>query len=274
MKKITLVVVTVVFGVLAKLGYDNIQINQQINVLQQTLYQNEQRADSLNDQLIALQRKERLPSTESAAPISVPSTSSFNAQHLIQSQLDLVQFALEQQQYSYAMEKLTQLDRELVKYEVADSLSQSIHQAIAQDQQAIQKFVSTQMIQQQQITALIEQLDQRLQMESANQQLKPVKPQTEHFWQKWFQIERVDQVNVALDQRSIVIKEAQFRLLLAEQALLRGEMSVYQKMLLEIAQLMETLPDQASQSLKQQVLQLKSAPILPVPKLTSRNILG
>jgi len=44
--------------------------------------------------------------------------------------------------------------------------------------------------------------------------------------------------------------------------------------LLEIAQLMETLPDQASQSLKQQVLQLKSAPILPVPKLTSRNILG
>ena len=274
MKKITLVLVTVVFGVLAKLGYDNVQINRQISLLQQTLYQNEQRGDNLNDQLIALQRKERTPSVESRdrTPVTTPST--FNAQHLIQSQLDLVQFALEQQQYSYAMEKLTQLDRELAQYEVADSLSQSIQQAIAQDQQAIQKFVSTQMAQQQQITTLIDQLDQRFKVESNNQQIKSVKPQTEHFWQKWFQIERVDHTTVVLGQRGIVIKEAQFRLLLAEQAFLRGDFSVYQKMLLEVAQLLETLPDPTSQSLKQQILQLKNTPTLPVPKLTSRTILG
>jgi len=52
------------------------------------------------------------------------------------------------------------------------------------------------------LTSLIGQLDQRLQLESNNQQMSSVKTQTEHFWQKWFQIERVDHVNVALNQRS------------------------------------------------------------------------
>lgn len=274
MKKITLVLVTVVFGVLAKLGYDNVQISREISVLQQTLYQNEQRDDNLNDQLIALQRKDRVPSVEGGERRLVVTPSTFNAQHLIQSQLDLVQFALEQQQYSYAMEKLTQLDRELAQYEVADSLSQSIQQAIAQDQQAIQKFVSTQTTQQQQITVLIDQLDQRFKLESNRQQLRSTQTHTEHFWQKWFQIERVNHTIVALDQRSTVLKEAQFRLLLAEQALLRGDISVYQKMLIEVAQLLETLPDSNSQSLKQQILQLKNTPIPPAPKLTSRTILG
>jgi len=130
MKKTTLVLVTVVFGSLAKLGYDNIRVNQQISVLQQSLYQNEQRGDNLNDQLVALQRKQQTPLTEHVAPSPTSTPSLFNTQHLIESQLDLVQFALEQQQYSYAMEKLAELDRNLEQYEIASSLSQSLHQQL------------------------------------------------------------------------------------------------------------------------------------------------
>lgn len=274
MKKTTLVLVTVVFGSLAKLGYDNIRVNQQISVLQQSLYQNEQRGDNLNDQLVALQRKQQTPLTVHTAPSPSSTPSLFNTQHLIESQLDLVQFALEQQQYSYAMEKLAELDRNLEQYEIASSLSQSLHQAIAQDQQAIQKFVAAQAAQQQRLTSLIGQLDQRLQLESNNQQMSSVKTQTEHFWQKWFQIERVDHVNVALNQRSLVLKEAQFRLLLAEQALLRGDVSVYQAMLNEVAERLGLLPDPVSKNVRQQILQLKNIPTLPVPKLISRTILG
>lgn len=276
MKKITLVLIAVVFGVLAKLGYDSFQMNRQISQLQQTLYQTEQRSDNLNDQLVALQRKEQGVVVDAGNTKVVTQTepSLYNAQHLIQAHLDLVQFALEQQQYSYAMEKLTQLDRELVQYEIANSLSQSLHQAIAQDQQAIQQFVAAQTAQQQQLTQLIDQLDQRLKVEFSRQSIDARQPETEHFWQKWFVIERVDTAAVALDRRSMLIKEAQFRLLLAEQALLRGDVVVYQKMLLGVMQLLELLPDPTSQSLRQHVLQLKNTPTLPVPKLKSRIILG
>lgn len=272
MKKITYILLALAFGLLAKLSYDSFQINRQIDVLQHALHQSEQRSDRLNDQLVALQRKGETAPVVKALLQTEPAL--HNAQDLIRSQLDLVQFALEQQQYSYAMEKLTQLDRELVQYEIADSLSQSLHQAIAQDQQAIQKFVSSQTAQQQQMTSLIDQLDQRFKIEFNSHNIDVTQPQAEHFWQKWFQIERVDTTSVALDRRSMVLKEAEFRLLLAEQALLRGDFPVYQKMLLSIYQALEVLPDPASQNLRKQVLQLKNMPTLPVPKLTSRIILG
>lgn len=272
MKKITYVLIAVVFGLLAKLSYDSFQVNRQIDVLQHALHQSEQRSDSLNDQLVALQRKGQTAPVTKAFLQTEPVL--HNSQHLIQSQLDLVQFALEQQQYSYAMEKLTQLDRELVQYEIAESLSQSLHQAIAQDQQAIQKFVSSQTLQQQQVTGLIDRLDQRFKIEFNSNNIDATQPQPEHFWQKWFQIDRVDNTSVALDRRSTVLKEAEFRLLLAEQALLRGDSPVYQKMLLSTYQVLEVLPDPASQNLRKQVLQLKNMPMLPVPKLTSRTIVG
>ena len=53
---------------------------------------------------------------------------------LVQQHLDLIEFALQQQQYATAIEKLNQLSNELDDYVLAPALVSSLQQVIAKDQ--------------------------------------------------------------------------------------------------------------------------------------------
>ncbi|MEG0489234.1 MAG: hypothetical protein RR575_15080, partial [Acinetobacter sp.] len=77
-----------------------------------------------------------------------------------------------------------------------------------------------------------------------------------------------------LVNRKFILKETQFRLLLAQQLLSKGQSSEFQSMLNQAIQQLDQLPDKSSQKLKQQLLQLKQMPMLPVPKLSSLAVLG
>lgn len=277
MKKFFALILVLSLAWLAKLSFDFYQLSGQFNQQQQTLLQSEQRNASLNDQVVALQRVQTEPTTVASAKErekTKASITNLNPSLLVQQELDLVQFALQQQQFVYAVEKLVQLNQNLDHYEIADSLKASLHQAIDQDQQSIQQFLLSRHAQEERLVVMLEKLDQRLKSELNNQQITPSKVQTQYFWQKWLQIERVETKTVQFDNRSMIFREAQFRLVLAQQALLANEFQSYQNMLKAVIQLFDALPDPVSQEMKQQVIQIKQTQMSPVPKLKSRTILG
>ncbi len=63
---------------------------------------------------------------------------------LIKQKLELIQFAIDQQQFIYAVDHLTQLQQTLPQYGIAPALQHSLNQALEQDKQAIQQFVLAQ----------------------------------------------------------------------------------------------------------------------------------
>lgn len=72
--------------------------------------------------------------------------------------------------------------------------------------------------------------------------------------EKWFRIEKVETPSINLMNRSVVLKEVQLRLLIAEQALNQGKMTEYQNELQSVMQKLDEMPDATSQQLKKNVL--------------------
>jgi hypothetical protein len=221
MRKIVYLILLLSLLWLAKLSYDVAQYSQTTPELQQQLAQTEQRYSLLNDQFVALQRQ--MQSGRAAEPVenSIPPPMMVVGVApviLIKQHLELVQFAIDQQQFIYALEHLNQLQQQIVQYNVAPALQQSLMKAIEQDRLAIQQYVLSQTQQQQQLDNLLRQLDQRLQAEIDNPTVQKVKIENRAWW-KWFSFEKVQRVAPDLINRSIILKEAQLRLLLASQAL-------------------------------------------------------
>lgn len=143
MKKFIYVLLLIALGWLIKLSYNFYHVSQQLNDIQQTLHKSEQKNASLNDQLVAVKRQTDEPTQEVAkktASIQTP-IAGIHPSVVVKQQLELVQFAMQQQQFVYALEHLTQLNQSLDHYALADAVKQSLHQTIAQDIQSIQHFV-------------------------------------------------------------------------------------------------------------------------------------
>ena len=282
MKKFLIIVILVCVAWIAKLSYDLFQLNQTQTVMQNTLQQLESNSASLNDQLVALQRQNPKPS-EAATTASAPAAAGEPAANsmlqidpmvLIRQQLDLVDFALQQQQYHYALEKLAQLNLKLEQYALAPALKQSLHQAIAKDQKLIQQTVQARTEQQQQIQQLSQQLDLALTQEIKQGQMRPASAENSSFWQRWFVLQPATQPATQLMQRAIILKEVQLRLLVAREALTQGQYLEYQKDLNEIIQILASLPDAQAQKLRKQVEKIKGFSIIPMPVLNTRALLG
>ena len=268
MKKLIYVLGLVAMLWLIKLSFDFYQLSARLDSLQDALHQSEQQNAHLNDRLVAVQRQ---PASQVSAQNS-DAISSLTPNLLIQQQLELVQFALQQHQYVYALEKLNQLQQALQHYALADTLKTSLYQAIEQDKQNIQKFVLAMNTQKAQLDDILQQLDQKISQELENTQLTPATDSNAHFWQKWFQVDVLGSSSPELVNRKAILKEAQLRILLAQHALAQGETVEYQSLLTLAIQQLNTLPDAASQKLKQQLLNVKQMPMLPVPKLSSTAI--
>lgn len=276
MRKIVYLILLLSLLWLAKLSYDVAQYSQTTPELQQQLAQTEQRYSLLNDQFVALQRQ--VQSGRAAAPVenSIPPPMMVVGVApviLIKQHLELVQFAIDQQQFIYALEHLNQLQQQIVQYNVAPALQQSLMKAIEQDRLAIQQYVLAQTQQQQQLDNLLQQLDQRLQAEIDNPTVQKVKIENRAWW-KWFSFEKVQRVAPDLINRSIILKEAQLRLLLASQALHHNQMSEYRKSIVEVMQILADLPDRDSQQMKMKLEKISNFPTVPAPKLTTLGLLG
>lgn len=270
MKKILILATILLFAWLAKLSYDLIQLNQAQTQLQQKLHQAEQQNANLNDRLVALKRNNL---QQPPATIPHDDVQEIHPVVLIQQQLDLIEFALKQQQYAYALEKLSHLDADLKQSSLAESLQAALAAAIIQDRQDIQNFVNAKHAQQQQFNQALQQLDVMLNTEIGQQNLAVPHEKEAAFWQKWFKLEQVEQPSTVFMQRQFVLKEAQLHLLLARQLLLQGQYLAYQQEMNAVISILTALPDQKAKQLIMQIEKAKAIHHLSTPALTTRALL-
>lgn len=276
MKKFIYILLLIALGWLIKLSYDFYNVSQQLSDIQQSLHKSEQKNASLNDQLVAVQRQTDEPVKNTAPQTTAvkEQIKGINPSVVVKQQLELVQFALQQQQFVYALEQLTQLNQSIVHDDLADAVKQSLHQTISSDIQSIQQFVVDRNAQQDQLNLLIKQIDQGFYRELKNNQLSAPQDSPKHFWEKWLNIDVVATDSAQVSNRKFILKEAQLRLLLAQQLLMKGQNAEYQEMLNQVLSLLDVLPDASSEMFKQQILKLKQISQLPVPKLSSLAVLG
>ena len=276
MKKLVVIVVLIALIWIVKLSFDVMQISAQQQQLSQSLHLVEKTNANLNDQLVALQRRNYTQDAaeQSAVSSAIPQEDAIQPMEIVARQLDLVEFSLQQQQFHYATEMLENLDREVNEYALAPALKQSLHQVIQQDQKQIQKFITTRDAQYQQVSQLLQQLDQQLKQQVQQPEMNPADVDDRYFWQKWLSIESAKQPATQLMQRQIILKEAQLRLLLARQVLRQGQYVQYQQEVNDIIQLLQQLPDQKAQQLVQQLEKIKNLNIVPAPSLKTRALLG
>ena len=276
MKKLVVIVMLIALIWILKLSFDVMQISAQQQQLSQSLHLVEKTNANLNDQLVALQRRNYTQDAaeQSAVSSAIPQEDAIQPMEIVARQLDLVEFSLQQQQFHYATEMLENLDRELNEYALAPALKQSLHQVVQQDQKQIQQFITTRDAQYQQVSQLLQQLDQQLKQQAQQPELNPADVDDRFFWQKWLSIESAKQPATQLMQRQIILKEAQLRLLLARQVFMQGQYVQYQQEVNDIIQLLQQLPDQKAQQLVQQLEKIKNLNIVPAPSLKTRALLG
>ena len=276
MKKLVVIVMLIALIWILKLSFDVMQISAQQQQLSQSLHLVEKTNANLNDQLVALQRRNYTQDAaeQSAVSSAIPQEDAIQPMEIVARQLDLVEFSLQQQQFHYATEMLENLDREVNEYALAPALKQSLHQVIQQDQKQIQQFITTRDAQYQQVSQLLQQLDQQLKQQVQQPELNPADVDDRFFWQKWLSIESAKQPATQLMQRQIILKEAQLRLLLARQVFMQGQYVQYQQEVNDIIQLLQQLPDQKAQQLVQQLEKIKNLNIVPAPSLKTRALLG
>lgn len=279
MKKLLILLLIIGLAWMLKLSYDVFKITAQQSELSQSMHQAEKSRANLNDQLVALQRQSSnpSPSVSSSAPATNTtvqiSQTAITAQQMLQQQLELIEFALKQAQYPYALEKLAALDVQLNQWALSPALAESLHQTLSKDRQLIQQFAAQRSAQQQQVTQALQQLDQLLRQEIQQPQLQPAQAANPAFWHKWLKLEAAEQPATVLSQRQLRLKEAQLRLLLARQLLGQGQYLNYQQELTEILHLLQLLPDRGAQQLSAELAEIQSLTVIPVPVLTSRTLL-
>ena len=297
MKKILYVLAFIGLIWLAKLSYDNYLFSGQLNSIQDELHKSEQTVANLNDQLVATQRNainptpqnplqqnqanknqatNNQPQPNQASPnaVAVKQMVGLSPTLLLKQKIALIQFALEQQQFVYAVEQLNQLDLDIERYDLADTLRETLHQAVVQDRQMIQQYVATRAVQLTQLNEILQQVERSLTQQQRNNRLTVGTTEQTHFWQKWFKIDLVEKNESDLIHRKLILKEVQLRVLLAQQALLRGDFVAYQSMLDLIDVELQSLPDQYSRTLQGRISKLKQKKHLtPVSKLSSSAIL-
>ena len=270
MKKLSILLVVVLALWLLKLSYDVYLLQGQQQQAQQHQSQLEQRNASLNDQMAALKRQIGEPLTTNVAPSAqvdpIP-VEQMAPSKLIAMQLDYIEFALQQQQYTLALDKLMKLDQNLEGYTLAPALKVSLHQVIEKDRGNIVQFVHARNAQNQKTVNLLQQLDAELAKEIQKQHIGLPEQQDQSFLKRWIQIESVDRPSAVLMLRSL-------RLLNAQQLLQKGQYQAFQIELTSIEKSLKQLPDINTQHFIQRIHQLKQSPVFTAPVLNTRTLIG
>lgn len=279
MKKLFIVFFILSLAWIAKLSYDLFGLNSAQTELTQNLKQLQQQNANLNDQLVALKRQVATgqaanPETPNKGTVQdTPRTDLQDDLPLVEQYLDLVEFALQQQQYAMAMEKLNQLSNQLAHLELAPALLGSLNQAIDKDREVLKQFINNRLVQQNKLKELLQQIDIEMEKEIQMQHQNRATAQSS-FWQRWIQIESVEKPSAVLMQRNLVLKEAQLRLLIAENSVQQGQQVAFQQALKSVIEVLAQLPDAQSKQWIQRLEQIKAAPQTPTPQLNTRTLIG
>lgn len=279
MKKFFSLLVLIILVWLAKLSYDDYSLSKNLLSLQNELHKSEQKNANLNDQLVAIQRQKN-PENGQISQVKTHSESVHLPQEnlqptiMIKSQLELIQFAIQQRQYIYALDKINVLEQSLDHYDLATAIQDSLHEGLLQDKKNLQQFVIAENNQIQQLQAVLTQIDQLLKNEQDDPNIQSPQKDKPGFWGQWIKIDRVDLQTPEIVHRRMILKEAQLRVLLAKQNLEKGQVLEYQNMLDYAIRELKQLPDQNIQNIVIEIQKLKQRKMQPEIKLISFTILG
>ncbi|MDM1782052.1 hypothetical protein [Acinetobacter sp. 10FS3-1] len=278
MKKFFILFLTLALAWIVKLSYDLYLLNSAQTELNGRLNQIQQQNANLNDQLVALKRL--VVSNSSTAAVASGSENSQTVAvdthqnlELVEQYLDLIEFALQQQQHAMAVEKLNRLKNEVAQLGLAPALAGSLEQAIVKDQETLKQWTNERVMQRNRLNELLSQMDAEIKKEIQLPH-QASSTQTRSFWQRWIQIEPVEQMSSVLMQRHLILKEAQLRLLIAQNTLQQGQQVAFQQALQSVIDVLEQLPDERSQHWIKQLQQIKATPLTPVPLLNTRTLLS
>lgn len=278
MKKFFILFLTLALAWIVKLSYDLYLLNSAQTELNGRLNQIQQQNANLNDQLVALKRL--VVSNSSTAAVASGSENSQTVAvdthqnlELVEQYLDLIEFALQQQQHAMAVEKLNRLKNEVAQLGLAPALAGSLEQAIVKDQETLKQWTNERVMQRNRLNELLSQMDAEIKKEIQLPH-QASSTQTRSFWQRWIQIEPVEQMSSVLMQRHLILKEAQLRLLIAQNTLQQGQQVAFQQALQSVIDVLEQLPDERSQHWIKQLQQIKATPLTPVPLLNTRILLS
>lgn len=278
MKKFFILFLTLALAWIVKLSYDLYLLNSAQTELNGRLNQIQQQNANLNDQLVALKRL--VVSNSSTAAVASGSENSQTVAvdthqnlELVEQYLDLIEFALQQQQHAMAVEKLNRLKNEVAQLGLAPALAGSLEQAIVKDQETLKQWTNERVMQRNRLNELLSQIDAEIKKEIQLPH-QASSTQTRSFWQRWIQIEPVEQMSSVLMQRHLILKEAQLRLLIAQNTLQQGQQVAFQQALQSVIDVLEQLPDERSQHWIKQLQQIKATPLTPVPLLNTRTLLS
>lgn len=278
MKKLFILFLILALAWIVKLSYDLYLLNSAQTELNGRLNQIQQQNANLNDQLVALKRL--VVSNSSTAAVASGSENSQTVAvdthqnlELVEQYLDLIEFALQQQQHAMAVEKLNRLKNEVAQLGLAPALAGSLEQAIVKDQETLKQWTNERVMQRNRLNELLSQMDAEIKKEIQLPH-QASSTQTRSFWQRWIQIEPVEQMSSVLMQRHLILKEAQLRLLIAQNTLQQGQQVAFQQALQSVIDVLEQLPDERSQHWIKQLQQIKATPLTPVPLLNTRTLLS
>ncbi|MFT4021528.1 MAG: hypothetical protein QM666_08450 [Acinetobacter sp.] len=276
MKKLWVGLIFLALLWIVKLSYDQTQNIKQIQELQNRITLNDQSNAYLTDQLVALQRQTQTRSSSTHAQTSnIDVTSALNPINVVKQQLNLVQFALQQQQDIYAFEQLKQLSQQIPTYALSPAIEQGLIQALSRDLSAIQQYHDLHQSQRTQSQVLLAKIDQqfsRVLNTSHAQYQKPI--EKKHFWENWVQVSSTAQQKIALMDQRLVVKEAQLRLLLAQEALASNQYDEFQQSLNDIILLLQQAPALNQPELRRLLEKAKALPMTDIPKLSAMALLN
>ncbi len=305
MNKIGTLLLLLIVVWLGKLSFDIYTLkNDQVNALNLSLTQQNQRISALYDQIVSLQQAHKpilfedlqgngqSNSTQSqnasnqsqlnALQLLNPTlasvyASNFESQRLnqdrlsyVKDRLSLIQAMLQQQRISAALSQIQNLKQKLGQEQLlASSLNSTLIEALQRDQNTITQYS-------QQRSEHLSVLQQQLQ--KIETQLEPValdQASQSRSWSNWFKLQRVDQVQQPdLQQRALHYKEMQLQLLLAQQALYAGQKAFYRQQIATLAENLAVYPDATSQSVLKSLKSLDGIALNPAPQLSAITLLG
>lgn len=279
MKKLVWIISILALLWIVKLSYDFYELHTQQLDVTNKIGQLQQENANLNDQVIALKRQMMLvnstnkdgDSANHLTNTTLASTADDTA--LVRQQLDLIEFALQQKQYATALEKLNQLEQGLAHYHLSAALKDSLEAVVVKDRNMLKQFVANELGQINKLKAFMQQLDAEIAVEMQHP-YQETTHETRSFWQRLIQVESVKQPSTLLMQRSVILKEAQLRLLTAQSALQSGQPLVFAKAIDSVIEVLKQLPDQKTRTWINQLIRIKAIPATPLPMLNTRTLIG
>lgn len=262
-------VIVLMFIWVAKLSWDIHQLNTlQLHHINMQIDQQSQRVGRLNDEFVALQNNLKTAVSIPSATISEGNTSQdpqilYVARDYFADRIQLAQLAIDQQQFNLALEYIQELRQQLAEDQtISEALKDALLLALVRDQSNIVSYLQQRSEHLQLIQQQLSQLNRSLVPQSLDAD--------DNKWDlsHWFSLEKASDTPHLL-QRDIYYQKLQLKVMLAQQALLSGQVDFYRQQLAEVLILVDLQPDDKAKKIAQQVRKLQQMNLTRLPQMSA-----